>query len=64
MSYKKYYGKTLIEWFGAYDEHFENNSFPSMELRQTPAEELAKMAKEAIETDTPIYIDYSNGIKY
>lgn len=66
MFTEKFYGKTLWEWFGAYEEHFkdQNEYFPSMELKNKTSEELARMAKEAIETDTPIYIDYSNGIKY
>lgn len=60
----KFYGKTLAEWFQAYSDHFENDSFPTMEYQNSTSEELARMAKEAIETDTPIYVDYSNGIKY
>lgn len=64
MHTDKYYGKTLWEWFVAYDEYFENYSFPTMEYRGKPAEKLARMAKEAIETDTPIEIEQSIYIEY
>lgn len=64
MSQKKYYGKTLLEWFEDYNNHFENNSFPAMEYSTTPAEKLVEMAKEAIETDTPIEIEYDPFIMY
>ncbi|QTJ57583.1 hypothetical protein B8A39_06665 [Dolosigranulum pigrum] len=66
MNTHKYYGKTLWEWFGAYEEHFkdQNEYFPSMELKNKSSEELARMAKEAIETDTPIEIEYDPFIMY
>lgn len=66
MSQQKYYGKTLIEWFRAYEEHFKNQNkqFPAMELKNSTSEELAEMAKEAIETDTPIEIEYDPFIMY
>ena len=66
MNTHKYYGKTLLEWFWAYNQHFEdqNENFPAMELKNNSSEELARMAKEAIETDTPIKIDYDPFIMY
>lgn len=63
MSQKKYDGKTIWEWFDAYSNHFDD-FFPSMELKNNSSEELARMAKEAIETDTPIEIEYDPYIMY
>lgn len=60
----KFYGKTLAEWFQAYSDHFENDSFPAIEYKSKSSEELARMAKEAIETDTPIEIEYDPFIMY
>lgn len=62
----KYYGKTLAEWFRAYEEHFkdQNEQFPAMELKNSTSEELAEMAKGAIETDTPIELEYDIDIIY
>lgn len=63
MREKKYYGKTIWEWFDAYSDHFDD-FFPSMEYKSKSSEELARMAKEAIETDTPIEIEYDPFIMY
>ena len=63
MNTHKYYGKTIWEWFDAYSDHFDD-FFPSMEYKSKSSEELARMAKEAIETDTPIEIEYDPFIMY